>query len=133
MSQLLVVAGFLKNAKGEFLIAKRPEDKPFAGYWEFPGGKIQGIETPEEALLRELREELDLSLSLSHFKPLTFISEPHQNFHLVMILYEVFIENQKPNALEGQELAWVNFENIQDYQLLPADWPMVETLKKIYQ
>lgn len=126
-----VVAGFMRNEKGEFLIAERPSNKPMSGFWEFPGGKVHEDEIPEIALIREFEEELGLSVALTDVSPLTFISHAYDDFHLVMLLYNIAPQDQAPKSLEDQELAWVNFENVRDYKLLPADLPLVDFLEKL--
>lgn len=126
-----VVAGFLENGEGKFLIAERPEGKPMSGYWEFPGGKIHENETPEIALVRELKEELGLDLCPEEISPLTFLTHGYDDFFLVMLLYRVQSRQKEPQPLENQNLAWVNFAKVREYKLLPADLPLVDFLEKL--
>ncbi len=103
----LVVAVALIDADGRVLINERPEGKTFAGYWEFPGGKIEKGETPEAALLRELQEELNITTSLGCFAPIAFASHNYDDFHLLMPLYICHLWQGNMVAREGQKLQWV--------------------------
>ncbi len=126
---LLVAACALVDADGRVLLARRPEGKPLAGLWEFPGGKVHPGETPEAALIRELKEELDIDVTESCLAPFTFASHGYERFHLVMPLYLCRRWVGTPRAVEGQALAWVRPARLADYPMPPADVPLVAMLR----
>ncbi|NNG04214.1 MAG: (deoxy)nucleoside triphosphate pyrophosphohydrolase, partial [Inquilinus sp.] len=108
---------------------QRPDGKAMAGLWEFPGGKVHAGETPEAALIRELREELAIDTERSCLAPFTFASHAYEDFHLVMPLYLCRVWRGTPTALEGQRLAWVRPVRMRDYPMPPADKPLVAMLR----
>jgi 8-oxo-dGTP diphosphatase len=116
-----VAACALLDADGRLLIAKRPEGKPMAGFWEFPGGKIEANETPEQAVVRELREELGVEPCERCLHPFAFVSHPYDSFHIVMPLFLCRTWDGFARPLEGQEIAWVRKERLLDYRFSPAD------------
>ena len=124
-SVLLVVACALVDPDGRVLIARRPEGKSMAGLWEFPGGKVQPGETPEEALIRELEEELSIDVPAACLAPLTFTSHAYEAFHLLMPLYVCRKWSGTVRATEGQELKWVKPARLRDYPMPPADLPLI--------
>ena len=126
---LLVVAIALVDPDGRVLLTRRPEGKPMAGLWEFPGGKLGPGETPEEALIRELREELGVDTEESCLAPFTFASHGYERFHLLMPLYLCRVWSGRPEPKEGQELAWVRPSQMTDYPMPPADRPLVAMLR----
>ena len=128
MKILLVVAVALIDADNRVLIAKRPEGKQLAGYWEFPGGKVDPGERPEESLIRELMEELGITVSADCLAPLTFASHGYENFHLVMPLYVCRKWHGFITGKEGQELKWVYATDLRNYKLPPADIPLIAPL-----
>ncbi|MEJ2377375.1 MAG: 8-oxo-dGTP diphosphatase MutT [Pseudolabrys sp.] len=125
---VLVAACALVDADGRVLIAQRPEGKPMAGLWEFPGGKVEPGERPEETLIRELREELGIVVSEPCLAPLTFASHVYPDFHLLMPLYVCRRWKGMVQATEGQRLAWVRPNKLRDYEMPPADVPLVPHL-----
>ena len=125
---LLVAACVLVDAQGRVLITKRPEGKPLAGLWEFPGGKVERGETPELALIRELNEELGVTVALESLHPLTFASHTYADFHLLMPVYVCWRWQGVVGAQEGQMLSWVAPEALTAYAMPPADEPLKETL-----
>jgi len=125
---VLVAACVLVDAAGAVLITKRPEGKPLAGLWEFPGGKVESCETPEQALIRELKEELGVAVSAPGLTPLTFVSHAYPEFHLLMPIYVCRRWQGDVVAKEGQELAWVRPDALSAYAMPPADEPLKETL-----
>ena len=127
-SVVLVVACALVDPDHRVLIAQRPADKSMAGLWEFPGGKIEEGEMPEEALIRELREELAITVAKPCLAPLTFASHTYENFHLLMPLYICRKWQGSVQALEGQALKWVRPNQLRDYPMPPADVPLVPHL-----
>ncbi|HRY07900.1 MAG TPA: 8-oxo-dGTP diphosphatase MutT [Hyphomicrobiaceae bacterium] len=125
---LLVVAVALIDDANRVLISKRPEGKQLAGLWEFPGGKIDPGETPEEALIRELREELDIELCRTCIAPLTFASHTYDDFHILMPLYICRTWDGEITPREGQEIAWTRVNHLQRYSMPPADAPLIPAL-----
>ena len=124
----LVVACALIDADRRVLIAQRPEGKPMAGLWEFPGGKIEAGERPEQTLIRELKEELGIVVREDCLAPLTFASHAYPDFHLLMPLYVCRRWEGTVTALEGQQLAWVKPNRLREYEMPPADVPLVSHL-----
>jgi len=123
-----VVAVALVDADDRVLIAKRPEGKQLAGLWEFPGGKLDAGERPEDALIRELREELDIAVKPPCLAPLSFASHAYDDFHLLMPLYICRKWEGFVRPLEGQELKWVRAKALRDYPMPPADAPLIPAL-----
>jgi 8-oxo-dGTP diphosphatase len=124
----LVVAVALVDVDGRVLIAQRPEGKALAGLWEFPGGKIETGERPEQAMIRELREELGIEVKAPCLAPLTFASHAYDNFHLLMPLYICRRWDGFVQAQEGQALKWVGAKALRDYPMPPADAPLIPYL-----
>ncbi|MFN3912375.1 8-oxo-dGTP diphosphatase MutT [Hyphomonas sp.] len=125
---LLVVAAALFDAEGRILLAQRPEGKSLAGLWEFPGGKLEPGETPEAALVRELHEELSLTVNEASLEPLTFASFTYPQFHLLMPLYGCKNWSGPVHPREGQAIAWVEKSRLGDYPAPPADLPLFDWL-----
>jgi 8-oxo-dGTP diphosphatase len=128
---LLVAACALIDADGRVLLARRPEGKPMAGLWEFPGGKLHDGETPEDALIRELKEELGIDTSGACLAPFAFASHAYERFHLLMPLYVCRRWRGVVQAREGQSLAWVRPEKLADYAMPPADKPLIPLLREL--
>ena len=131
MKLLLVVAAALVDVDGRVLLSQRPRGKPLEGLWEFPGGKIDANEPPEEALIRELKEELGIAVKSACLAPLTFASHSYHNFHLLMPLYicrkwEGFVQ-----PLDGQALKWVRPRDMRGYPMPPADEPLIPHLEDL--
>jgi 8-oxo-dGTP diphosphatase len=126
---VLVVAVALIDADGRVLLTQRPAGKAMAGLWEFPGGKVNDGETPEAALIRELKEELDIDVAAACLAPLTFASHRYERFHLLMPLYVCRRWDGTITAREGQALAWVRPARLDDYAMPPADKPLVAVLR----
>jgi len=129
---VLVAAVALLDRDGRVLLARRPEGKAMAGLWEFPGGKVGPGETPEEAAIRELREEIGVSAEPSCLTPLTFASYAYEDFHLLMPLYACRHWHGFAAAREGQELKWVRPNRLRDYPMPPADIPLIATLQDLF-
>jgi 8-oxo-dGTP diphosphatase len=131
MKRVLVAAVALIDPDGRVLLAKRPEGKTLAGLWEFPGGKVEAHERPEEALIRELKEELDIDVTESCLAPLTFASHAYHDFHLLMPLYVCRRWKGIAHPVEGQELKWVSAKNLRNYPMPPADLPLIPHLQEL--
>ena len=129
MKTLLVSAVALIDADGRVLLAQRPPGKSLAGLWEFPGGKVEPGETPEVALIRELKEELGIDTWRSCLAPLTFASHTYDDFHLLMPLFACRRWEGIPTPMEGQTLAWVTPARLRDYPMPPADLPLIPILR----
>jgi len=125
---VLVAACALIDADGRVLLAQRPEGKPMAGLWEFPGGKVEKGERPEESVVRELKEELGITVKEDCLAPLTFASHVYPDFHLLMPLYVCRRWEGTVTATEGQRLAWVKPNRLREYDMPPADVPLVSHL-----
>ena len=131
LKTVLVVAVALVDPDGRVLIAKRPEGKAMAGLWEFPGGKVRDGELPEEALVRELDEELGIDITESCLAPLSFASHVYDDFHLLMPLYVCRVWKGMVSPREGQEVKWVRPVRLGDYPMPPADKPLVAMLRDL--
>jgi len=128
---VLVVAAALIDSDGRVLLAQRPKGKALADLWEFPGGKMDLGEAPEDALIRELREELGIAVKAACLAPLTFASHAYDDFHLLMPLYvcrrwEGFVQ-----PLDGQALKWVRPRDLRSYPMPPADTPLIPYLQDL--
>ncbi|MEP3232431.1 MAG: 8-oxo-dGTP diphosphatase MutT [Hyphomicrobiales bacterium] len=128
MKLTLVVACALVDVDNRVLIAKRPEGKAMAGLWEFPGGKLEVGERPEEALVRELKEELDIETKVDCLAPLSFASHGYEDFHLLMPLYICRRFWGQPRGKEGQEIKWVRANQLRSFDMPPADEPLIPPL-----
>ncbi|MDC3272829.1 (deoxy)nucleoside triphosphate pyrophosphohydrolase [Hyphomicrobiales bacterium] len=126
-----VVACALIDVDGKVLINKRPAGKEYEGFWEFPGGKIEHQETPELALIRELREELSIDVESSCIAPLTFNTHDYDNFYLILLLYVCRKWNGVITPMEGQDISWVKVKDIAKYNILPADVPLIPILRDL--
>ncbi len=126
---VLVSAVALIDSDGRVLLARRPEGKPLAGLWEFPGGKVHPGETPEAALIRELKEELAIDVAESCLAPFAFASHAYDSFHLLMPLYLCRRWSGAVTPVEGQALAWVRPQKLAEYPMPPADKPLVALLR----
>jgi 8-oxo-dGTP diphosphatase len=128
MRLVLVAACALIDADGRVLLAQRPAGRTMAGLWEFPGGKVEAGERPEQTLIRELREELGITVTEACIAPLTFASHGYADFHLLMPLYVCRRWEGAVTAKEGQQLAWVRPNRLRDYDMPPADVPLISHL-----
>jgi 8-oxo-dGTP diphosphatase len=128
---ILVAACALIDTDGRILLAQRPEGKSLAGLWEFPGGKVESGETPEETLVRELQEELGIQTKIPCLAPLTFASHTYETFHLLMPLYICRRYEGIPHGREGQAIKWVRPQALRDYPMPPADEPLIPFLQDL--
>ena len=129
MKIILVSAVALIDPDGRVLLAQRPEGKSMAGLWEVPGGKVEAGETPEDALVRELHEELGIETWSSCLAPLTFASHTYDDFHLLMPLFACRKWDGIVQGKEGQKLAWVQAKDLKEYPMPPADIPIISILR----
>ena len=125
---LLVAAVALIDPDGRVLLAQRPAGKPMAGLWEFPGGKVEAGERPEQTLIRELKEELGITVREPCLAPLTFASHSYERFHLLMPLYACRRWEGLVQPREGQALKWVRPRDLRSYPMPPADEPLIPFL-----
>ena len=128
---IVVAAVALIDGEGRVLLACRPQGKPMAGLWEFPGGKLDPGETPEGALVRELAEELGIAVRVEDLAPLTFASHSYADFHLLMPLYRCGSWSGNLTPREGQHLAWVSPAQLAAYPMPPADAPLIDQLRRL--
>ena len=129
MNTILVVAAALIDKDGRVLLAQRPPNKSMAGLWEFPGGKVEDGENPEDALIRELNEELGIDTWGSCLAPLSFASHSYEDFHLLMPLFACRKWIGTPIAIEGQVLKWVSKNDLKNYAMPPADIPLIAAIR----
>jgi 8-oxo-dGTP diphosphatase len=130
-TMLFVVAAALTNEVGEILLQKRPEGRQMAGLWEFPGGKVESGESPESALVRELKEELGIEVDVPDLIPLTFASAKNGDRYMVLLLYRCTRWQGQPNALESPELCWLSPADMHALPMPPADEPLVRFLENM--
>jgi 8-oxo-dGTP diphosphatase len=128
---LLVAACALLDSDGRILLAQRPEGKSLAGLWEFPGGKVEKGETPEETLVRELQEEIGIVTKIACLAPLTFASHTYEKFHLLMPLYVCRRYEGIARGCEGQAIKWVKPMDLRAYPMPPADEPLIPFLQDL--
>ena len=127
--KIIEVSAALIFHQGRLLITQRPAATHLGGLWEFPGGKLDPGESPEEALIRELKEELGINVRSSCLAPLGFASHDYDRFHLLMPLYACRKWQGNPVPREGQGLAWVGKAKLNDYLVPPADIPLIALLR----
>ena len=128
----IVVSIALINNYDQVLIAKRPNNKHLAGFWEFPGGKVEKDETPENALIREVKEELNVNINNKCIAPLSFSEFDYKNFHLLLLLYICRRWEGKPLSMEENELKWVKPSMLRKYKMPPADDSLIYSLQDLF-
>jgi 8-oxo-dGTP diphosphatase len=131
LNTILVVAAALIDRDGRVLLAQRPPNKSMAGLWEFPGGKVEDGENPEDSLIRELNEELGIDTWGSCLAPLSFASHSYEDFHLLMPLFACRKWIGTPMAMEGQVLKWVSKSDLKNYAMPPADIPLIAAIRDL--
>ena len=129
MAVVTVAVGILIDDAGRVLVTRRAPNAHQGGLWEFPGGKVEHGETPEQALRRECEEELAITLKVYDLHPITFASHRYENFHLLMPLYAARWHEETIQPQEGQKIAWVSFNNLKSYAMPPADLPLIKPLQ----
>ncbi len=125
-----VVSAAIFDESGMIMVTERPEGRTMAGLWEFPGGKIEQGETPENALVREMGEELGIKVATKDLSALTFVSHEYEEYQVVMLLYAIKKWSGCPEGLEGQKIKWVSIKALGTLEMPPADIPLVEFLKR---
>ena len=128
----LVVSIALINNYDQVLIAKRPNNKHLAGFWEFPGGKVEKDETPENALIREVKEELNVNINNKCIAPVSFSEFDYTNFHLLLLLYICRRWEGEPITMEENELKWVKPSMLRKYKMPPADDSLIYSLQDLF-
>ena len=123
---LSIAIGILRNTKNEVLLGKRIKGKSLKGYWEFPGGKIESNETPEEALFREFQEELGVEIGMS--KKMETIVYQYDHYDVLLMPFKIIDYLGYPSGLEGQELVWCHIDQLKEIKILPANRSLVEKL-----
>ncbi|MCB2090461.1 MAG: 8-oxo-dGTP diphosphatase MutT [Alphaproteobacteria bacterium] len=129
MNVITVSAVVMVDIDGRILITQRPEGKSMAGLWEFPGGKLEVGETPERALIRELKEELNIDTTESCLAAFTFASHSYDDFHLLMPVFLCRKWDGVPHPREGQKLKWVKINELKNYPMPPADEPLIAMIR----
>ncbi|MFV0431047.1 MAG: 8-oxo-dGTP diphosphatase MutT [Alphaproteobacteria bacterium] len=125
-----VAAGIMVNEAGKILVAQRPKGKSMAGFWEFPGGKIEAGEVPEQALIREFKEELGVDIALEGMDAVSFVSYDYDKFHLFMPVWAIYQWKGELKGCEGQALKWIEPSELDNLPMPPADVPMLATFKR---
>ena len=128
---LLVVAAALIDAEDRMLVQQRAPHRSMAGLWEFPGGKIEPDETPEQALVRELAEELGIGIAAEALRPVAFASEPLGARHLLLLLYAARDWMGEPQALDASAIRWARVDELRTLPMPPADVPLVEAMARL--
>lgn len=129
MKHIIVAAGIIYNSQGQILISKRPADKPSAGLWEFPGGKVEVGEQPEQALCRELKEEL--AIQVTEYSPYTQLEFAYPDRHISLFIFEVSKFEGQPKSIEQQEIQWVKKGELHHYHFLEANKTIIQQLQSI--
>ena len=128
----IVVSIALINNENEILLSKRPEKKHLSGFWEFPGGKVEEGETPEKALIREVKEELNIDINNKCIAPLSFSEFDYNNFQLLLLLYICRRWDGEPMSMENNKLEWVKPNMLRDYKMPPADDALIYCLQDLF-
>ena len=128
----IVVSIALINNENEILLSKRPKKKHLSGYWEFPGGKVEEGETPEKALIREVKEELNININDKCIAPLSFSEFDYNNFQLLLLLYICRRWDGVPMSMENNKLEWVKPNMLRDYKMPPADDALIYCLQDLF-
>ena len=128
----IVVSIALINNENEILLSKRPQKKHLSGFWEFPGGKVEEGETPEKALIREVKEELNININNKCIAPLSFSEFDYNNFQLLLLLYICRRWDGVPMSMENNKLEWVKPNMLRDYKMPPADDALIYCLQDLF-
>jgi len=128
----IVVSIALINEVNEILLSKRPINKHLEGYWEFPGGKIETNESPEKALIREIKEELNIDINNKCIAPLSFSEFDYKEFQLLLLLYVCRRWEGDPMSMENNELKWVKPNMLRKYKMPPADDSLIYCVQDLF-
>ena len=128
----IVVSIALINNENEILLSKRPKKKHLSGFWEFPGGKVEEGETPEKALIREVKEELNIDINNKCIAPLSFSEFDYKNFQLLLLLYVCRRWDGEPMSMESNKLEWVKPNMLRAYKMPPADDSLIYCLQDLF-
>ena len=128
----IVVSIALINNENEILLSKRPKKKHLSGFWEFPGGKVEEGEAPEKALIREVKEELNIDINNKCIAPLSFSEFDYNNFQLLLLLYICRRWDGVPMSMENNKLEWVKPNMLRDYKMPPADDALIYCLQDLF-
>ena len=128
----IVVSLALINDADEILLSKRPKDKHLASFWEFPGGKVETGEVPEIALIREIKEELDININNKCIAPLSFSEFSYKEFQLLLLLYVCRRWEGKPKSMENNEIMWVKPSMLRKYKMPPADDALIFCIQDLF-
>ncbi len=128
----IVVSIALINASNEILLSKRPHNKHLSGFWEFPGGKVENGETPENALVREIKEELNIEINDKCIAPLSFSEFDYKEFQLLLLLYVCRRWEGRPMSMENNELKWVKPNMLRKYKMPPADDSLIYCIQDLF-
>ena len=128
----IVVSLALINDADEILLSKRPKNKHLAGFWEFPGGKVETGEVPEIALIREIKEELDININNKGIAPLSFSEFSYKEFQLLLLLYVCRRWEGKPKSMEKNEIIWVKPNMLREYKMPPADDALIYAIQDLF-
>ena len=128
----IVVSIALINDADEILISKRPKNKHLAGFWEFPGGKVETNEVPEIALIREIKEELDININKKCIAPLSFSEFDYKEFQLLLLLYVCRKWEGEPKSMESDEIMWVKPNMLRKYKMPPADDALIYCIQDLF-
>ena len=128
----LVVSIALIDPRDQILISKRPEKKHLSGYWEFPGGKVEKNETPENAIIREVKEELNVNINNKCIAPLSFSEFDYKKFQLLLLLYVCRRWEGEPMSMEKNEIKWVKAKMLRQFKMPPADDSLIYSLQDLF-
>ena len=128
----IVVSIALVNGFDKILLAKRPSHKHLAGFWEFPGGKVETGESPESALIREIKEEINIDINNKCIAPLSFSEFDYKEFQLLLLLYVCRRWEGEPKSMENNELKWVKPNMLRKYKMPPADDSLIHHVQDLF-
>jgi len=128
----IVVSVALINDADEILLSKRPKNKHLEGFWEFPGGKVENGEVPENALIREIKEELDININNKCIAPLSFSEFSYKEFQLLLLLYVCRRWEGEPKSMENNEIVWVKSNMLKKYKMPPADDSLIFCIQDLF-
>ena len=128
----IVVSLALINDDDKILLSKRPKNKHLSGFWEFPGGKVKAGEVPEIALIREIKEEIDIDINNKCIAPLSFTEFDYKEFQLLLLLYVCRKWEGEPKSMENNEIIWVKPSMLRKYKMPPADDALIYCVQDLF-